>query len=202
MKTKILKLSNKDSVDATLAVLRLGGVAVIPTETSYGLAADACNKKAVARIYALKKRTRTKSLPVIVASVAMANRFFLLNKAAQGLCRFPAPLTLIVRQRGKKLARNISRDDTIAFRVPKNKFCREVSRRAGRPITSTSANISGKQPVFFFSQVKKLFSGRVELIVDAGNLKKSRSSTILNCVASPVQIVRKGAFPLRRLFSH
>ncbi|MFH1247197.1 MAG: L-threonylcarbamoyladenylate synthase [Candidatus Micrarchaeota archaeon] len=195
--TKIIKLNSKNAATLAAAVLASGGVVIIPTESSYGIAADATNVAAVAKVYCLKKRTREKSLPVIVANVAMAKKFFNLNKAALQLCRFfPAPLTLVVKQRGKKLARNISADGAVAFRVPKHKFCRDVAQKLGRPITSTSANISGKLPVFSLSKVKKLFSGKVDLIIDSGNLKKRKPSTIVNCVSKTLVVLRKGAFEI------
>ncbi|MDP3741686.1 MAG: L-threonylcarbamoyladenylate synthase [Candidatus Micrarchaeota archaeon] len=194
-KTRILKLSNKAAVDVAVAILRSGGVVILPTESSYGIAVDATNAVAVAKVYLLKKRSGGKSMPVIVSSVAMAKKFFNLNKTALKFCKFfPAPLTLVVKQKRGKLARNISSDGTAAFRVPKSKFCRDVSQRLGRPITSTSANISGKQPVFSAVQVKRLFGGKVELIVDAGNLKKRKPSTIVSCTGEKPVVLRKGEF--------
>ncbi len=196
-KTKILKLSSKKALDVSVAVLRSGGVVILPTESSYGIAVDATNAAAVAKVYRLKKRSGSKFMPVIVASVAMAKKFFNLNKAALVLCKvYPAPLTLVVKQKQGKLSSNISADGTVAFRVPKNKFCRDVSHRLGRPITSTSANISGKEAVFSAAEVKRLFGGKVELIVDAGNLKKWKPSTIVNCVAGKPVVLRKGAFKI------
>ncbi len=196
MFTNVMKIQNRGAVDAVVAVLRGGGTIILPTESSYGIAADATNKDAVAKVYILKKRIHSKSLPVIVASVAMAKKFFVLNKAALRFCKFfPAPLTLLVRQKRGKLADNVSADNSIAFRVPKNKFCRDVSQKLGRPITSTSANISGKLSVFSSVKAKKLFNGKVELIVDAGNLSRRKPSTIVNCVGRQC-IVRQGAFEL------
>ncbi len=198
MKTKTVKVSDKKAVSLAASVLRKGGLVIIPTETSYGVAADACSETAVARVYKLKKRLREKALPVIVANIAMACRFFSLDKTALKLCRFfPAPLTLIVKKKAG-LASNISRNGTIAFRIPDHWFCRRLSAELGRPITATSANISGKQQVFSSQQIKKLFAGKVELIVDAGALRRRKSSTIINCAGSGIQVVRRGAFPLRR----
>lgn len=168
---------------------------VLPTESSYGVAVDATNSEAVARVYSLKKRTGSKSMPVIVASVAMAKKFFLLNANALELCKFfPSPLTLVVKQRGKKLAHNVSADRTVAFRVSANKFCRYVSRRLTKPITSTSANLSGKEAVFSFRKAQKLFAGKVELIIDAGVLPRRKPSTIVNCCAEKPITLRRGAF--------
>jgi L-threonylcarbamoyladenylate synthase len=134
-------------------------------------------------------------MPVIVASVAMAKKFFLLNKTALQLCNFfPASLTLVVKQKGKKLARNVSSDSTVAFRVPANKFCRDVSEKLGRPITATSANISGKAAVFSIREVKRLFGGKVDLVIDGGKLKKRKPSTIVNCLSKSLVVLRKGAF--------
>ncbi len=192
---KIINLRNGNAVNAAVAVLRSGGVVILPTESSYGIAVDATNAKAVANVYRLKKRSDAKFMPVIVASVAMAKRFFDLNKTALALCKhYPAPLTIVVKQKPRKLATNISANGTIAFRVPKHKFCREVSQKLGRPITSTSANISGKAAVFSIVEVKRLFGGKVELIIDGGNLKTTKPSTIISCVSEKTIVLRKGAF--------
>lgn len=195
MKTQIVNLSNKQAAALSVATLSKGGIVVLPTESSYGIAVDATNRPAVARVYSLKKRSGGKFMPVIVASVAMAKKFFLLNRNALKLCKlFPAPLTLVVKQRGKKLARNLSADRTVAFRVSANKFCRDVSRRLKKPITSTSANISGKEATFSFRKAQKLFAGKVELIIDAGVLPRRKPSTIVNCCAAKPITLRRGAF--------
>lgn len=194
-KTSIIKISDSNAADAAVNVLRLGGIVIIPTESSYGVAVDATNAAAVARVYRLKKRSGSKFMPVIVSSVAMAKKFFSLNKNALKLCKYyPAPLTLVVKQKRGKIARNISSDGTVAFRVPANKFCREVSQKLGRPISATSANLSGKSPFYSIREVRKLFGGKVELIVDGGDLKKRKPSTIINCVGPKPVVLRKGAF--------
>lgn len=197
MKTSVAKIRSKNVASATVAVLRSGGIVIIPTESAYGIAADATNTAAVVKVYRLKKRSKAKFMPIIVASMAMAKKYVSLNRAALNFCKFfPAPLTLVVRQKGKKLATNISTNRSVAFRVPAHKFCREVSHLFGKPVTSTSANISGKAAVFSVNEVKKLFRGKVDLIIDAGNLKKRKPSTIVNCTSKKPVVLRKGAFKL------
>ena len=82
MKTEIIKLNHKNAANPAAAVLKRGGVVILPTESSYGIAVDATNAVAVARIYRLKKRSGSKSVPVIVASIAMAKKYFSLNSNA------------------------------------------------------------------------------------------------------------------------
>ncbi len=198
MKAEIVKITARGAVGKVVAVLKKGGVAVLPTETMYGLAADATNEKAVARIFKIKRRKESKQLLVIVGNLKMAKEWFHFSRHAAILSRFfPAPLTLVVETK-KKLAPSLSSSNSIAFRVPAHSFCREVSKKLGKPITATSANISGELAIFSFKTIVQLFGDEVDLIIDAGTLPRSKPSTIVNCIETPF-IVRKGAFD-KKLF--
>jgi len=199
---KILK-ADKKGLQAAVEVLRGGGVVIFPTETSYGLAADATNSRAVARVYKIKKRSREKSLPVIVADLKMIETYVLLTPLARKLANrfFPAPLTLVVKLRsGSKLASNISSNGKIAFRVPANKFARSLASELCTPITATSANLSGKKPIFSLRTVKNLRG--IDLAVDGGTLLHRKPSTIVDCTGAKPKILRKGILVNAFKFSH
>lgn len=188
---KIVK-PDKNGLQAAIEVLRAGGVVAFPTETSYGLAADATNLRAVARVYKIKKRSREKSLPVVVANIKMIEKYALLTPLARQLARkfFPAALTLVVKIRGKsKLAKNISSNGKIAFRVPAYEFARAISKKLGKPITSTSANLSGIAPLF---SVRGLQLLDVDLVIDAGKLPRQKPSTIVDCTEKQPAVLRQG----------
>ncbi len=188
---KIVK-ADKNGLQAAVEVLAAGGVVAFPTETSYGLAADATNPRAVARVYRIKKRSGEKSLPVIVADLKMVEKYALLTSLAKQLARkfFPAPLTLVVKlRRNSGLAKNISSNGKIAFRVSSNKFAAALSKKLGKPITSTSANLSGKNSLF---SVRGLQLHGVNLIIDAGKLPRKKPSTIVDCTEKQPAVLRQG----------
>lgn len=196
-KIKTVK-ADKKGLQAAVAVLRDGGVLVFPTETSYGLAVDATNSKAVAKIYKIKKRAREKSLPIIVADLKMAEKYALITTLARQLARrfFPAPLTLVVRLRGKnKLAKNISSNGKIAFRVPSNEFARNLAVRLGKPITSTSANISGQKPIFSLQSIENL---PANLFIDGGILPARKPSTIIDGTGKEPIVLRRGSIAIAK----
>ena len=193
-KIKIVK-ADKKGLQAAVEVLAAGGIVVFPTETSYGLAADATNSRAVARVYKIKKRSREKSLSIIVADLKMIGQYALVTSLARKLAnRFlSAPLTLVVKLRrgsGSKLASNISSNGKIAFRVSSNKFARSLASELGKPITATSANLSGNKPVFSLHGAKKLKG--IDLAVDAGKLPQRKPSTIIDCTSGMPHVLRQG----------
>lgn len=184
--------ANSAGLKRAIAVLRAGGIIVFPTETSYGIAADATNSKAVAKVYVVKRRSRVKSLPIIVSNVAMAEKYLQLNPLAQKFLKFfPAPLTLVVPlKKNSKLARNLTSNKKVAFRVPAHDFSRALAAKLQRPVTSTSANCSGKKPLFSPHNLAL----PVDLIVDAGKLKEVKPSTIVDCTSREARLIRRGSF--------
>ena len=185
--SKIISESSRDAVKEAVRVLRSGGVIIYPTETAYGMGADSTNAAARKKIYRIKKRFGGKKLSVIVASTAMAMRYIRLDNKAKRLMNafMPGPLTIIC---DTKRAGNIGRD--VAFRIPRQKFALRVVRSFGKPVTATSANISGSAALYEISKIKKLFQNKADLIVDGGNLPHRRVSTVYD--ARNRKIIRKG----------
>ncbi len=189
MEMLILKPSKKGLLKA-VRVLRNGGMLVYPTETAYALGCDATNTKAVKRVYAAKKRDTDKPLSVIFGSVQTAKKYVSLDKSPCALIKkfMPGPLTLIAKNK-RKLAG--SPENEIAFRIPSGTFALALAKRFGKPITATSANISGEKPVYAFGDAFNIFNGRVNAVVNAGNLPKRKVSTILDL--GTMSVLRKGA---------
>ena len=143
---------------------------VYPTETSYGLGADYTNKRAVKKIFKIKKRS-DKKLSVIVPSLFVIKKYVVIDKEAEKLARtfMPGPLTLIVRKREK---------GTIAFRISSNEIAFSIAKKFKKPIIATSANISGSGDNYEIKKIREIFEDKVDLIIDGGNLRKRKPSTI------------------------
>ena len=186
-----MKSEITQQIGHAVAVLKQGGVALFPTETSYGLAVDATNPCAVKRLMRLKGRRTDKSFPLIVASTAMADRIGHLRCLGHRLAKayWPGPLTLVVKERkGSGLARDVVRDGTIALRVSSHPVARELSRRLGRPIVSTSANKAG------FPSAYRVEDAGVapDAVLNVGRLSKKKSSTVVSIVDKQMVVLRKG----------
>lgn len=161
-----------------LKVLREGGIIVYPTETSYGIGADALNSEAVERVHRAKQQPSDKPISVIVASEEQAEQVAEIDEKAMRLIHnfMPGPLTLICKQR-ETVPKNLT-SNGIAFRISSNRFARELAEKFGGPITATSANLHGQPAIYSAKEAIEVFGQRVDLIVDAGDLPKKEASTI------------------------
>jgi tRNA threonylcarbamoyl adenosine modification protein (Sua5/YciO/YrdC/YwlC family)/dephospho-CoA kinase len=182
-------------------VLREGGVVAIPTETVYGLAADASNPAAIARIYAIKGRPDNKPLPVLMSGEEDAVRLCRLTVSARELMAkyWPGPLTLIMNttEEGQKLhiqppsgPAAAAAPPTIGGRCPDHPAALAVLRGAGVPLALTSANRSGEPPPSSPSQIDLIGLGG---IVDGGPCAVGRPSAILDVTNDPPQLLRHSA---------
>ena len=191
--TKIIKV-NPDSIqDGTIRqavkVLIDGGLVIIPTETVYGIAANALNKKALERLYKIKNRPKDKPCSVLVAQEDQVWDFCHdVSVAAYKLMHkfWPGPLTLILK--------SISQGK-IGLRMPDNQVALAIITESGVPLACPSANISAKPAPAKFEDAIKDLDGLVDLAIDAGAAVVGRESTVVDLSVEPPQIVRSGAIP-------
>lgn len=187
-----MKTIDAQEIKEAVKTLRGGGVVLFPTETAYGLAADATNAKAVTKVAKLKGRPKEKTFPLIVSSVAMADRYGHLRCLGRRLAKvyWPGPLTLVVEARkGSKLVSGVARDDgTIAVRVSSHPVAQTLSRKLGKPIVSTSANKAGR-PVAYRVEDTQI---EADFTIDSGKLPKRKPSTIARIVNKRIEVLRKG----------
>ncbi|MBI5060749.1 MAG: threonylcarbamoyl-AMP synthase [Candidatus Aenigmarchaeota archaeon] len=188
--TEIISVHDKSALKKALAALRKDGIIVYPTETSYGLGCDATNPATVKKLLKIKKEPRGRPCSVIISSIGMAKEYAKFGKTALVLIKkfMPGPLTLVCEKTNK--TPNVLSKKTIAFRISGNKFANSLAERFGKPITSTSANIHGYGSIYDIGKIKKVFLGKVDLIIDAGSLPRRRPSTIFDLEAK--KILRKG----------
>ncbi|MCF0174088.1 MAG: threonylcarbamoyl-AMP synthase [Bacteroidales bacterium] len=147
--------------------LKAGGLILYPTDTIWGIGCDATSAEAVAKVYALKKREDSKSLVILVSDADMLARYVkAIPDVAQMLMEVnDAPMTIIYPEAEPSLASNcISEDGSIAIRIPQNEFCVNLIRRFGRPIVSTSANISGEPSPKCFEEIAPAIVSGVDCV--------------------------------------
>ena len=196
-----------------LEVLRAGGVILYPTDTVWGIGCDATDPEAVARIYAIKQRSDSKSLVLLASDMDMVARYVkeVPEMAVQLVEVNDKPMTIIypdavvgpapadpsqMPQASRHcLAFNtVAEDGTVGIRIPMSDFCRQLASRLGRPIVSTSANISGEPTPVYFAEITEQIRSAVDYIVDPSLESQStgKASSIIKVgLDYSIQIIRK-----------
>ncbi len=178
--------------------LSAGGLVAFPTETVYGLGADATNPAAVARLYQAKGRPAFNPLISHVADLAAAERIGRFDTQAAALARafWPGPLTLVLpKTQGCAVAELATAGlDTIAIRVPSHPLARAILTAFGKPVVAPSANLSGHVSPTTAAHVQSDLEGRIDLIVDGGPVEVGVESTIVGCFETPM-LLRPGGLP-------
>ena len=193
--TRILPFDKEAIAEAARLVLQ-GQPVAVATETVYGLAADASNAEAVARIYEAKGRPSFNPLIVHVPDLMAAERFGEFSDEARRLAQeqWPGPLTLVVPLRADAAIASLVTAglSTIALRVPAHPAMQALLRSTGRPLAAPSANASGAISPTRAEHVLKSLGGRIPLIVDAGPTQRGIESTIIAATGGSLRLLRRG----------
>jgi len=195
METRVLPINDETIAEAARLVLA-GEAVAVPTETVYGLAADATRPRAVARIYEAKGRPSFNPLIVHVSDLAAAQQVGLFDDDAIALAErhWPGPLTLVVPLReGSMIASIVTAGlPTIGLRVPAHPAMQALLRAVGRPLAAPSANASGSISPTRAEHVLKSLGGRIPLIIDGGATERGLESTIVAATGGPLRLLRPG----------
>lgn len=187
----------RDALQEAAKWIRAGGIVAIPTDTLYGLAADPFSVEAVARVFAVKGRSANRPLPLIAADVEQITEHIgLLPRVGQRLAQrfWPGPLTLVVAA-PRSLVKDVGGGtERVGVRVPAHQVACAICRAAGRPLTATSANVSGQPATAEADDVERMLGDRLDLLIDAGRTPGGDPSTIVDVTAEP-RLVRPGAVP-------
>ncbi|GLB49963.1 L-threonylcarbamoyladenylate synthase [Neptunitalea lumnitzerae] len=185
----------QEEIHNSLKTLKSGGTLLYPTDTVWGLGCDATNAEAVQKIYALKQREESKALICLVSDVVMLERIFReIPDAAYDIIDHTDKPTTIIYDKPSGIAKNlIGEDNSLAVRVVKDEFCRQLIRKLNRPIVSTSANISGSPTPKSFKEINNEILSGVDYVVNLHREKIcSQPSTIIKLSGSGlVKIIRK-----------
>lgn len=187
---------NMDTIKRAGEILKGGGLVAFPTETVYGLGADALNEQAAKKIYAAKGRPSDNPLIVHVADRESLEKITQeIPKAAELAAEafWPGPLTLILRKSHEVPYGTTGGLETVAVRMPDHKIAREIIRAGGGYIAAPSANTSGRPSPTSARHVQDDLDGRIDMIVDGGTVKIGVESTILDMTVTPPMILRPGA---------
>ena len=174
MVTKIVKIDDvskqKDDIAHAAALLRDGGLVVIPTETVYGLGGDGTNPQSSKKIYAAKGRPSDNPLIIHIATPSDAEKYAYTNEIYYKLAKafMPGPLTVILPKKDTVPYETTGGLDTVAIRCPSHPVAHAIIEMAGIPVAAPSANISGKPSTTAVEYVIEDFDGRVDMIIDGG----------------------------------
>jgi len=195
METRVLPFTNESIAEAARLILA-GEPVAVATETVYGLAADATDPQAVARIYEAKGRPSFNPLIVHVPDLAAAERIGHFDEEALELARkyWPGPLTLVVPLRKDSGIASVVTAGlpTIGIRVPAHPAMQGLLRAAGRPLAAPSANASGSISPTRAEHVLKSLGGRIPLVIDAGQTERGLESTIVAATGGALRLLRPG----------
>jgi L-threonylcarbamoyladenylate synthase len=205
--TRVLK-ADPAAISAAAAALRAGGLVAFPTETVYGLGADACHGEAIARLYAAKGRPAFNPLIAHVADIDAARRLAVFDAEAEKLAAafWPGPLTLVLPKRPDcpVAALALAGLDSIAIRVPSHPTARALLAAFGGPVVAPSANRSGHVSPTSAAHVLADLRGRIDLILDDGPCTVGVESTIVALLGVPT-LLRPGGLPreeIERVLGH
>ncbi|HIC91602.1 MAG TPA: threonylcarbamoyl-AMP synthase [Syntrophaceae bacterium] len=183
-------------------IITAGGIVAYPTETFYGLGVDAFNVHAIERIYYIKKRDPSKPILVIIENQRYLKELVsdVPPSARKLIKRFwPGPLTIIFKASPKVPAILTGNTGTIGMRISNHPVALELVRAVGRPITATSANISGQLGLVNALDVFKTFKHQLDLILDGGVTQGKKGTTIVNIALDPPRIVREGVISSKEI---
>jgi L-threonylcarbamoyladenylate synthase len=197
MSTANLRAADATAIDDAGQILRDGGLVAFPTETVYGLGADATNDRAVAAIFAAKERPRFNPLIVHVANMEAAKRLVSFTPAARWLAErfWPGALTLVLpRQADTPLSLLVSAGlDTVAVRVPSEPIAQKLIAAGGVPIAAPSANASGEVSPTTAEHVRQSLGDKVDLILDGGPTRLGLESTVIGFDHGKPVMLRPGS---------
>jgi len=209
MQTIRLTPVNKEKViEKAIAILVKGGLIIYPTETCYGVGVDATDQEAVKKLLRYKQRPEGKAISIAVSDPLMAENYVVVNKTAENLYKnfLPGPITVISNtkrvikgyQELSRVAGGIAAEDgSLGIRIPDYPFILELIKRFGRPITATSANMSGRKTPYSIDDILDNIPEKkkelIDLIIDVGGLPYNPPSTVVDTRLNDERILREGS---------
>lgn len=200
------KQKHKEIIAACVHALKSGKVIAYPTDTSYGLAVDADNLNAVKKLYKVKGRDFKKPVHVVVPSVGYSKKIVNWDKFSAKLVKkfWPGALTLVggCRVEGAGYRMLSAGTKTLGVRMPKNQIALDLAKNLKRPITATSANVSGGKDCYSAADIANQFKtkkDKPDIIINTGKLRKRKPSTIVKIDKNQFKILRQGPISEKQL---
>ena len=198
---KIIKIDSDKpqlaKIEYALDLLRNGGTVVYPTDTIYGLGVNIYDLNAVEKVILIKKRSLNKPLSVCVSQINDISKIAYLDETQRDFINeiLPGPFTIILKKKKCVSTLLTAGEDKIGVRIPNNKICMKLTELF--PITTTSANLSGKKPPESVNEVIKQLNDSVDLILDAGKSENKSPSTVIDLTLNPPKILRETSYRLK-----
>lgn len=192
------RVGHSEAVQKTIEVLKKGGLVVYPTETVYGLGVDATSEKALEKLWQFKGERGDKPVLVAVSDMAMAGKYVDFSDLGKKVVQkyWPGAVAIVAVSKNMVAKKAQSESKNLGLRNPDNKDILEIISVFGKPITSTSANISGamtaRSLVEFLSTVPSERQELIDLFIDAGELPLRQPSTIVDTTGEEIKILRQG----------
>ena len=198
---KILEIKDNNCqklIEKTAEVIKAGGLVVFPSDTVYILAVDPTNEIGVKKLLAFKNRWTGKAISVAVLDIKMALEYVKLNNNGKNIYSslLPGPFTIVSEGKHKVALGIEAENGTLGIRIPDNKYIHDLVKILKKPITATSANLSGRTPNYsvdsFLRPMSKKKKDMIDLIVNAGKLPRNKPSTVIDATESEIKILRRG----------
>lgn len=174
-------------------ILRDGGLIAYPTDTTYGIGCSIFNKKGVERIYQIKQREKKKPFSFICADLSDVTHYARVSNYAFNILkrRLPGPYTFVLEATRVVPDLLVTKQKTVGIRIPDNRICLAIVRELGHPIVTTSANLTGEEPIGDPLQIERELGKQLDLVVDGGLLPADVSS-VVSLIDDVPEVLRKG----------
>jgi L-threonylcarbamoyladenylate synthase len=200
--TTIIKIDPEnpepEKIDEAVAILKSGGVIAFPTETFYGLGADARSEAAIGKIFGVKGRDFNNPILVVIGEPGQVDLFAQdIPAQARALMKrfWPGPVTILFRAGTAVSPKLTAGSGKIGVRLTSHPIATALSKRLGGPVTATSANLSGAPECSSAVEVLSQLEGKLDGVVDGGQTPGGKGSTIVDATVSPVKVLREGVIP-------
>ncbi len=198
---KVIKLNTNNKnliINKAIDALNQDGLIIYPTETCYGLGADATNPKAVQKVFKFKGFRQNKPISIAVSGIKMAEKYAEINQTAKNIYQnlLPGPVTVVSKSKGKVAKILEAKTKTIGVRVPDHQLVLDLLKKFEQPITATSANVSGGKTPYTISDILSDLSDKKKellgLVIDAGKLPKRPPSSVVDTTLNEITVLRQG----------
>lgn len=206
--TKILKMTEKideNLLNEAMEIIRGGGICAYPTETFYGLGVDVTNEQAIKHLFDVKRRDYGNPVAVIISDQAMLSSIVdEVSEKARVLMEafWPGPLTILFKTNEKISRRLTTNTGKIGIRISSHPVAHALVERLGRPLSTTSANLSGFPPSLNLRHLKSYFGEKIDAIIDSGELPPSVGSTVIDVSEDKLAIIREGVIKSDVIFNY
>lgn len=189
---------HKIKLSELIKVLKDGGLVIAPSDTVYGLLVDSTNEIAVEKLITFKSRPPGKAISVFVSDFSMMKQYIYITPKQESVLKelLPGPFTVVLNSKHRTFRLLESEKGTLGVRIPMNQFIGVLVKKFGKPITATSANLSGSSPHYqidtLLKEIPKSKQSLIDLVIDAGKLPHNKPSTVIDLTTSTVKTLRQG----------